>query len=96
MAGKTSFMVGVTRNPSMLVRMVGRPSGHFVVETFTATSSEWSTLWWINIMLFIFKLGFSALLVPLIPFPWPDATDFMSLNTPAPERSIKVTLCLTS
>ena len=31
---------------------------------------------------------FFVLLVPLIPFPWPDATAPMSLTTPVLERSI--------
>ena len=59
-----------------------------VTLTFTASSSEWVTSWWININLLYLLLWFSALLVPLIQFPWPDVMGLMNLTTPAPERSI--------
>ena len=56
--------------------------------TFTAPSSEWGTSWYSNTNLLRLLPWFSALLVPRIPFPWPDAMGPMHPTTPAPERSI--------
>ena len=59
-----------------------------VTLTLTGSSSEQGTSWWINIILLYLLPWFPYLLVPLIPFPWPDAMGLVNLTTPAPERLI--------